>query len=34
MRLQSQFTDGVPDMLVRRIASRMMEYIKLNVEKR
>jgi hypothetical protein len=28
MRLQSQFVDGVPDAIVQRIVSRMMEYIK------
>jgi hypothetical protein len=28
MRLQSQFVDGVPDTIVQRIVSRMMEYIK------
>ena len=27
MRLQSHFADGVPDALVRRIVSRMMEYV-------
>jgi hypothetical protein len=30
MRLQSQFADGVPDALVRRIVSRMVEYTKFN----
>jgi hypothetical protein len=28
MRLQSQFFDGVPDSIVQRIISRMMEYVK------
>lgn len=28
MRLQSQFMDGVPDAIVQRIVSRMMEYVK------
>jgi hypothetical protein len=28
MRLKSQFLDGVPDVVVRRIAHRMMEFVK------
>jgi hypothetical protein len=28
MRLQSQFPDGVPDLIVQRIISRMVEYVK------
>ena len=27
MRLQSQFADGVPDVIVRRIVTKMAEYI-------
>jgi hypothetical protein len=34
MRLQSQFVDGVPDVIVRRIVSRMVEYVLVNIEKR